>query len=61
MIAASGTPSPLTLSVSLLLSSDYVYPQSPTFSRVKGRSHMKYGREEMSMTARAKDCGQYSE
>lgn len=29
--------------------------QSPTFSRVKGRWHMKYGREEISITALESD------
>lgn len=31
------------------------YIQSPTFSRVKGRWHIKYGREEMSITALESD------
>jgi len=32
-----------------------IHVQSPTFSRVKGRWQTKNGRDEMSMTARARD------
>lgn len=37
------------------LGASFDHIQSPTFSRVKGRWHIKYGREEMSITALESD------